>query len=118
MRQIEFRGKRKADGKWVYGNLIQTYNAFGILQIFGRGEWLVDPDTIGQYMGLPDKNGTKVFEDDILDFGNGIRAVVCWKEDGARFETIPPVEMFEEGYADFCVCGNVHDTPELLGGGA
>lgn len=64
MRDIEFRGKRKDDNEWVYGYLYKINNEFKIEDNYFSH--FVDINTVGQFIGLIDKNGTKVFEGDVI----------------------------------------------------
>lgn len=145
-REIRYRGKRLDNGEWVYGNYIYRENedktwAENIItpNNFSKKEYKVHPDTVGQYIGLKEKNGNKIFDGDILrsdrypfnsEGNDNYYAEVFWCEDAAGFyyETRLSKDSDASGISDgnvdifedpvfFEVIGNIHDNPELLKGG-
>ncbi len=135
MREIIFRAKRKDNGEWVYGFYALFASNKGLKHgIYTGAEngcvipYEVDPETVGQYTGLTDKNGKKIFEGDIVkgDLGLGYGdnenhiAYIEYQEDGMSFCL---VEVLEEDFGkcaeisdDLEVIGNIYDNPELLEG--
>lgn len=88
MREILFRGKSVNDDRWVFGNLsdygdcktITTVKDFSIID-----SCKVIPETICEYTGLSDKNGVKIFENDIARYGKK-NWVVNWNDETFRWE--------------------------------
>nr|DAN74330.1 MAG TPA: YopX protein [Caudoviricetes sp.] len=127
-RKILFRGK-KSNGRWVYGSLVVSENVKpAIYYEEGKGlakrlDWCyVKPDTIGQYTGLKDKAGNKIFEGDILT-GQNCRFVVKYDERQAEFvavnSTLPkgfglPMSQTWIDETKKVIGGNIHDNPELM----
>ena len=117
MREILFRGKTVCDGDWVYGGI--TWNP-SRKKFFIHTDWeeaKVIPETIGQYTGLTDKNGTKIFEGDILHAAQG-NFVVRWSESICSFvagekERMRPC-MNSGTVKCYEVIGNIYDNPELI----
>ena len=128
MRDILFRGKRLDNGAWVYGSLLQVECEDGsiVTAIFDRkdsgGDAEVHPSTVGQYTGLTDKNGERIFEGDVLtvDGEDGFFGLE-FQEDTARFVMYGDsiVVDFDNFWSyEVEVMGNIHDNPELLEGDA
>ena len=142
MREILFRGKRCDNGEWVQGDLLHP-------DLYGNGYSIEDftkdknncfdviPETVGQYTGLTDKNGKRIFEGDIVHltdirYENEWKAVVVFgnpycqygwgwnlqyigKKPQINTDILLWVEM--EDVQVYCeVIGNIHDNPEMLGG--
>ena len=122
MREILFRGKTLL-GKWIEGDLL-NYLGCGKVHIAqnykGAGGQEVDPSTVGQYTGLIDKRGKKIFEGDIIKWGFK-PCVVKWDEYNASFclyvyGTIKVAGFNQETMNLKKVAGNMYDSPELLEG--
>ena len=142
MREILFRGKSIMRGDWVYGYLNQhrgniRYDcdcepiADGCYYIndwqakidngmYGQ-DYKVDPDTVGQFTGLTDCNGVKIFEGDVIEYTDGCNdwlGAVKYDGDDAQFVVRfigGDVESFDNLYSGDCeVVGNIYDNPELL----
>ncbi len=142
MREILFRGKTLIGRKWLEGDIAHC----------GIGVFISDPHgnfrriattTIGQYTGLTDRNGKKIFEGDILKFGDFIVYVV-WNDETFAWECQRADDAHYGYHCDHCqigkgdwglidlgyisseriitgemtteIIGNIHDNPELLKG--
>jgi len=127
MRKIEFRGKWESNGEWIYGSLVAKKNGERLISNYNKlleFEGLyVHPETVGQYTGLKDKNGTEIFEGDIVSrFFDTQRSVVeftdgCFVSIIQRSGASEPVEeILCNDLSVTKVIGNIHDNPELLKG--
>lgn len=155
MRDILFRGKDKDDGKW-YEGAYRAYDdtTYCIKEDYDRHpenthhtivfsrmtDWglpnrhlqaEVIPETVGQYTGLQDKNGKKIFEGDICTEGENIYEVIFDKYQFSvkviktplyliKKGDIFPLWQFDNcernGYRQLEIIGNIYDNPELLEG--
>lgn len=142
MREILFRGKRKDNGEWIKGFFAQSGEKTYIIVdndiMVGYVTMKeVFPDTIGQYTGLTDKNGKKIFEGDIVKNewcfikGNSIVRFGEYKSlDSSNDYQCGHLGFYLEHISDFdkrivrrdimyfankCeIIGNIHDNPELV----
>lgn len=128
MREILFRGKHSEKSRWDYGDLYIDHDKVYIgmretmhgVRVYGE----VIPDTVGQFTGLTDKNGKKIFEGDVAllrlpaakmewrgvcKFHSGAFGLV-WNHAGAeRFSSFTGI-----CHAEYEVIGNIIDNPELM----
>ena len=144
-REILFRGKRKDNGEWICGDLLQDVES-GICAIVSYVNlggnihdlsesciFAVIPEIVGQYTGLTDNNGVKIFEGDIVK-GTAYSAtrigVIVWIDEisgfGVRYVNAPNPTAWVNSSILRCVSlgktdefaaeviGNIHDNPELL----
>ena len=146
MREILFHGKRADSGEWVEGDVLQTRYHSGHIeyQIMPQtpvsSAYPVIPETVGQYTGLTDKNGKRIFEGDILDVSSDVAyggvAVhrlgyfVVEFHNGCFMKSAlddPQLSFFDnakrKGLYHFIstdihkIVGNIHDNPDILKGG-
>ena len=123
MREILFRGKRADNEKWVIGYLSSKHTITITTPCGHTDEIVICADTVGQFTGLTDKNGKRIFEGDIakvlqgkdkdiayVGFENG--AFMLYPKTGNIYERT----LWEYWYNDWDVevIGNITDNPELL----
>jgi uncharacterized phage protein (TIGR01671 family) len=156
MREILFRGQTRkkgqkvwvdgtpVDGEWVYGGVLQGVGDFSVIyggknqNDYGEDlqKWCVYTDTLGQFTGLTDKNGKKIFEGDIVQYSNPDEDIIhgtvaygnhscCGTHEVGFFVEWQKPEFamclredigFWTNFREIEVIGNIHDNPELLGG--
>lgn len=108
MREIEFRAVAKNKKRWVYGDLIHDGTGYSIIEHSG-GCIKVKPETAGQYTGLKDKNGKKIFEGDIVRYIDNDLIEYVEFIDGVFFAGSEELK-----YAYCEVIGNIYDNKEML----
>lgn len=118
MREILFRGKRVENGDWFEGHLVRLAGMYFIFSDKGHECHAVVKNTIGQFTGMVDKNGEKIFEGDVItytvtsDMGG---YPYCERRTSLvryNYCVFMPLHRCDEDSVE--VIGNIHDNPELL----
>lgn len=133
MREILFRGKRIDNGEWVEGDLDRALFAdIDFISHFVKSDervsYEVIPETVGQYTGLTDKNGKKIFEGDIISERPPMNTIayigyVAYDDEAALWRFMINNDTKFNGVLlgtysrSYTVIGNIHDNPEMLKGG-
>ncbi len=121
-REILYRGIN-FQKEWVYGDLFHSYANDDIaIAYYREGSKTptfdaIFPESFGQYTGLTDKNGVKIFEGDIISIGEpNIKYITMWRNDGFCAKQIGASSYIGLTYwaSDIEVLGNVIDNPELM----
>ena len=118
-RRIEFRGKDKEKGEWVYGYLTQSESGnYYISHKLDNFVW-IDETTIGEYTGLKDKNGTKIFEGDKVMFDyewtkSSEVGVITWNKENSSFQIKGHIPSSSMKHLDrMKVIGNIYDESDV-----
>lgn len=141
MREIRFRGKDMFTGRWAYGDLVhnQKVTAYGCADRVMVGGYEADPETVGQFTGLKDKNGKESYFGDIVRFTPTVLNRFGSEYVDADYKLLAVIEADRYGHSvlrvlygkggfdkgDIChiegllkgeIVGNIFDNPDLQEG--
>ena len=115
MKEILFKGKRVDNGEWTEGYFFKSWDkVFLLWGMTGDCPNMeeVKPETVGQYTGLFDKNGKKIFEGDIVESPNGTQGVVEWQNAECAFLVNIGDDWQTMDDCPYEVVGNIYDKGE------
>ena len=115
MRDILFKGKRVDNGEWTEGYFFKTWDKvfllWGMTGDCPNMEEVV-PETVGQFTGLCDKNGKKIFEGDIVESPNGTQGFIEWQNAECAFLVNIGDDWQTMDDCPYEVIGNIYDNEE------
>lgn len=124
-REIMFRGWNKKNKKWLYGYYCVNRGEHFIASdefvnpLASYEDYVVEADTVGQYTGMKDANGVKIFEGDIIA-DEAYPYIIQYHEEYSQFVAVPKPNVTIAFYQQwvnergFVVIGNVHENKELI----
>ena len=115
MKEILFRGKRVDNGEWTEGYFFKSwYKVFLLWGMTGDCPNMeeVVPETVGQFTGLCDKNGKKIFEGDIVESPNGTQGFIEWQNAECAFLVNIGDDWQTMDDCPYEVVGNIYDNGE------
>lgn len=121
MREYKFRGyavEEMVNSQWIYGYGVTKINytdgTSSVHLLTSSGDYRVEGESVGQYTGLKDKNGTKIYEGDIVNYFYDKLAVIKWRNGGFIIESESCWESFHDICAEIEVVGKIYENKTLL----
>ena len=115
MREILFRGKRADNGEWTEGYFFKSWDKvfllWGMTGDCPNMEEVI-PETVGQFTGLCDKNGKKIFEGDIVESPNGTQGFIEWQNAECAFLVNIGDDWQTMDDCPYEVISNIYDNTE------
>lgn len=116
MQVIKFKGRSGKTGSWVYGYLVEGHQKYILEEIMESDPKYLEPvdsETVGQYIGLRDRNGVEIYEGDIVNTtipeGITFRGVVKFK-DGGFYVEAESTRLFNWPDYEILVVGNIYEA--------